>query len=57
MYDDDGRYVVLPNPDAIAEDYFAGLRGEDVIAEIDRLQREAWEEQMYYEMMREDGRW
>jgi len=55
MYDDDGNYVVLPNPDAVAEPYFDGLRGEDVIDELDRLQAEAWELQWMEEQWHQDN--
>ena len=47
MYDDEGYYVVLPDPDTLPEPYFEGMRGEDIIAECDRLEHEAreWERQ------------
>ena len=54
MYDDEGNYVILPDPDTLPEPYFEGMRGEDIIAECDRLQSEAdewnWQQnQMYLE--------
>lgn len=58
MYDDDGNYVVLPDPDTLPEPYFAGMRGEDVIAELDRLQQEAWEYRWMEEQWhRENAGW
>ena len=53
MYDDDGNYVVLPDPAVLPDPYFEGLTWEQICGELDHLEREAWAEYAMYEMEQE----
>jgi hypothetical protein len=61
MYDDEGYYVVLPDPDTLPEPHFAGLTWEQIKGELERLEYEQWEQEMYYreqdQMWHEENGW
>jgi hypothetical protein len=61
MYDDEGYYVVLPDPDTLPEPYFDGLAWEQIEGELDRLEQEAWENRqqqyMWFEELYGDSGW
>lgn len=45
MYDDEGNYVVLPDPETVPEYGFEGLSWEQIVLEIDaeyRFRTEQW---------------
>jgi hypothetical protein len=54
MYDNEGYYVVLPDPDTLPEPYFAGLTWEQISAELDRLEQEAAH---HWYMIEQDRQW
>lgn len=47
MFDDEGNYTVLPDPDTLPEPHFEGLAWEQIKGELDRLEQEAWTDQLY----------
>ncbi len=56
MFDDDGYYVCLPDPETLPEPYFANMTWEQIKGELLRLEQQAWEEQAMNEMWYQENR-